>query len=52
MREGLLRFKKPCYVRYVDTFPMAAGGKTQKFEMREQAVEDLGLQEAEQIFTA
>lgn len=37
-------FKIPEYVRIVDSFPMTANGKIQKFLMREQEIRDLGLQ--------
>jgi fatty-acyl-CoA synthase len=36
----------------VDGFPMTVTGKIQKFKMREQAVEELGLQQAAQAATA
>jgi fatty-acyl-CoA synthase len=33
----------PKYIRFVDAFPMTVTGKIQKFRIREQMVEDLGL---------
>ena len=42
----LAHFKVPRYVLVVDEFPMTVTGKVQKFLMREQAVERLGLREA------
>ena len=33
--ERLARFKVPRYVRFVETFPMTASGKIQKFKLRE-----------------
>jgi fatty-acyl-CoA synthase len=39
----IAHFKIPRYVRFVDAFPMTVTGKVQKFKMREQAMEDLGL---------
>ena len=42
----------PEYVRFVDGFPMNEAGKIQKYKMREQAVELLGLQDAAAIETA
>jgi fatty-acyl-CoA synthase len=37
--------KIPRYFRFVDTYPMTASGKVQKFVLREQAIQSLGLQE-------
>jgi fatty-acyl-CoA synthase len=37
--------KIPRYVRCVDEFPMTVTGKVQKFKLREQAINDLGLAE-------
>ena len=42
----------PRYVRFVDGFPMNEAGKIQKFKMREEAIEYLGLQDAASIETA
>ncbi|MGC7096604.1 AMP-binding protein [Amycolatopsis lurida] len=43
--EGeLARHKIPRYVHQVDEFPMTVSGKVRKVEMREQAIEILGLQ--------
>ena len=42
----IAHFKIPRYVKVVDEFPMTVTGKVQKFKMREQAVEELGLGEA------
>ena len=39
----LAHYKVPRYVLVVDEFPMTVTGKVQKFVMREQAVERLGL---------
>ena len=47
MREfifaSLARHKVPKYIKFVDSFPMNAAGKIQKYKMREAAVEELGL---------
>ena len=44
--EGkIAHFKRPRYVRFADAFPMTVTGKVQKYKMREQAIEDLGLRE-------
>jgi fatty-acyl-CoA synthase len=42
-RGRIAHFKVPRYVKLVDEFPMTVTGKVQKFKMREQAVEELGL---------
>jgi fatty-acyl-CoA synthase len=48
--EGrLAHFKVPRYVHLVDQFPMTVTGKIRKVEMREHAVELLGLQQAAAI---
>ena len=41
--EHLARHKVPRYIEFVDSFPMNAAGKIQKFKMREAAIERLGL---------
>jgi fatty-acyl-CoA synthase len=48
----IAHFKIPRYVKFVDGFPMTVTGKVQKFKMREQAVEELGLQSAAAVATA
>jgi len=42
-RARMARYKAPKYVFFVDTFPMTASGKIQKYKLREMAVEQLGL---------
>ena len=45
----MARHKVPRYIDFVDSFPMNAAGKIQKFKMREEAVKKLHLdQEAGQ----
>ena len=39
--------KIPRHIRFVDEFPMTVTGKVQKFVMRDQMIERLGLDEAE-----
>ena len=46
-RGDLAHFKIPRYVRLVDSFPQTVTGKIQKFKIREQMIEDLGLEEQE-----
>src|SRR3954447_14861048 len=51
--EGrIARFKIPRYVRVVDAFPLTVTGKVQKFRMREQEIEERGLQTAAAAPTA
>jgi fatty-acyl-CoA synthase len=40
---NIARFKIPRYVRVVESFPLTVTGKVQKFRMREQEIETLGL---------
>lgn len=51
-RDRIAHFKIPRYVKFVDSFPMTVTGKVQKFKMREQAIEELGLARAAAIATA
>jgi fatty-acyl-CoA synthase len=48
----IAHYKIPCYIKFVDSFPMTVTGKIQKFLMREQSTEELGLQIAASIRTA
>ena len=45
----IAHFKIPQYIRFVDAFPMTVTGKVQKFRIREQEIESLGLQSAAEI---
>ncbi len=47
VKEGLSRFKSPRYVKFVDSFPLTASGKIQKFKLREWGSEVLGLNKEE-----
>ena len=40
----IAHYKIPRYVKIVDEFPMTVTGKVQKFKMREESIEELGLQ--------
>ena len=42
-RGRIAHFKVPRYVKVVDEFPMTVTGKVQKYKMREQSVDELGL---------
>lgn len=39
----IANYKIPKYVRFVDSYPMTASGKIQKFKMREMAIKELQL---------
>jgi fatty-acyl-CoA synthase len=39
----IAHYKVPRYVKFVDSFPMTVTGKIQKFLMRQQMIEELGL---------
>jgi fatty-acyl-CoA synthase len=45
-RGKIANYKIPKYVKFVDSFPMTASGKIQKFKMREMAIKELQLEEA------
>ena len=51
-RDRLAHFKTPRYVQFVDGFPMTVTGKVQKYRIREQAIRQLGLQDAAAVETA
>ena len=45
--EGQIAHQKvPRHIRFVDEFPMTVTGKIQKFVMRDQMIEELGLKAA------
>lgn len=52
VRANMARHKTPKYVSFVDSFPMTASGKIQKYKMRENAIAQLGLQDEASIETA
>ncbi len=45
VKQGLSKHKAPRYVKFVDSFPMTASGKIQKYKLREWGVEALGLKQ-------
>ncbi len=45
-RDQIAHYKVPRYVRFVGELPMTVTGKAQKFVMRQQMIEELGLQAA------
>jgi fatty-acyl-CoA synthase len=48
-KEKLANFKVPRYVKFVEDFPMTGSGKVKKFQLREQAIQELGLKEEYQV---
>jgi fatty-acyl-CoA synthase len=46
-RGQIAHYKIPRYVKFVEDFPMTVTGKVQKFVIREQMIEELGLKVAE-----
>ncbi len=48
----IANYKIPFYVKFVDEYPMTASGKIQKFKLREMAIRELHLEEAETVKTA
>ena len=48
-RGQIAYFKVPRYIKFADEFPMTVTGKVQKFKMRDQAVEELGLAKEETV---
>ncbi len=46
-RGRIAHYKIPRYVQCVSEFPMTVTGKVQKFKLREQAIEELGLTEVQ-----
>ncbi|WP_031513208.1 AMP-binding protein [Desulfofalx alkaliphila] len=50
--DKIARYKIPQYVLFVDSYPVTASGKVQKYKLREQAIDILGLKEIADIETA
>jgi fatty-acyl-CoA synthase len=48
----IAHFKIPKHIRFVDSYPLTASGKVQKFRIREIEIESLGLQQASMVTTA
>jgi fatty-acyl-CoA synthase len=48
----IAHYKIPRYFKFVEAFPMTVTGKIQKFVMRQQSIEELGLQSSASIQTA
>lgn len=45
-RDKIAHYKIPYYVKFVDSYPMTASGKIQKFKLREMAIRELQLEDA------
>jgi fatty-acyl-CoA synthase len=45
-KDRIAHFKIPRYIKFVDEFPMTVTGKVQKYVMREQMADELGLAKA------
>lgn len=52
VKSHMARHKTPSHVRFMESFPVTASGKIQKYKLREEAVEILKLQDAASIVTA
>ncbi len=46
-RGKIANYKIPKYVKFVNGYPMTASGKIQKFKLREMAIKELNLEDAE-----
>jgi fatty-acyl-CoA synthase len=51
-RGKIAHYKVPRHIKFVDSYPMTVTGKVQKFKMREVAIEELGLGQADAVATA
>ena len=51
-RANISRHKVPKYFKFVTAYPLTASGKIKKFELREQLIKELGLEELAKVKTA
>jgi len=51
-KAGIGRHKVPKFFRFAQAFPMTASGKVKKFELREQLIKEMGLENVAGIKTA
>jgi fatty-acyl-CoA synthase len=51
-KTGISRHKVPKFVRFVESFPLTASGKVKKFELREQLIKEMGLDNVAGVKTA
>lgn len=52
VKNGLSRYKAPRYVKFIDSYPMTASGKIQKYILRDMAIQDLKLNDLANIETS
>ncbi|HOJ79064.1 MAG TPA: AMP-binding protein [Bacillota bacterium] len=52
MLDRISKFKHPRYILFMNEYPITASGKIQKYKLRQQLVELLNLQAAEEVETA
>ena len=50
--DKIAKYKIPSYVLFIDSYPTTASGKIQKFKLRQQAIDTLGLEDLTKIETA
>ncbi len=51
-RANISHNKVPKYFKFVTAYPRTASGKIKKFELREQLIKELGLEEVAKVKTA
>ena len=51
-RDGISRHKIPKYIRFMTSFPLTSSGKVKKFELKEQLINELGLDDIARQRTA
>jgi len=45
-KDKIANYKIPKYIKFVDSYPMTASGKIQKFRLRDMAIKELSLEDA------
>ncbi len=51
-KSGISRHKVPKYIRFVQSYPLTPSGKVKKFELREQLIREMGLENLSSLKTA
>ncbi|HMV51426.1 MAG TPA: AMP-binding protein [Blastocatellia bacterium] len=51
-KANIARHKVPKHFRFVEAFPLTASGKVQKFVLREQLIQEMGLEDVAELKTA
>jgi fatty-acyl-CoA synthase len=51
-RANISRQKVPKYIRFLSAYPLTASGKVKKFELKEQMIKELGLEDVARLKTA